>query len=381
LRIVLAPDSFKGSLGAAEVCEAFRKGVSRVAPDAECVVLPLADGGEGTTEALCAATGGTIVEIDVTGPLPSDRVRGKLGRLGGGDTAVLEMASASGLALVPPDKRNPLLTTSRGAGELIQAALDAGARHLIIGIGGSATNDLGTGLAQALGVRFFRSDGGEIIAPMRGEWLEEIGRIDVAGLHPAIQECKIEVACDVDNPLLGPRGAAAVYGPQKGATPEIVARLESGAARAIDIIEAATGRRARDFPGSGAAGGLGAGLLAFLGATLRPGIGIVLDATRFVERIRGADLVLTGEGRIDGQTAHGKTISGVARAAKECGVPVVAIVGSIGEGAEFLYSSGLTSVFPLVPGPVTLEEAMANASAMIADTAERVLRLLLAARR
>lgn len=380
MKIVLAPDSFKGSMTAMEVCDALHEGAARVVPDAEFVIVPMADGGEGTTEALVAATGGKFRPVEATGPLPSDRpkVTGQIGLMGNGQTAVLEMACVSGLPLVPEAKRNPLHTTTYGTGELICAALEAGARHLIVGIGGSATNDLGTGMAQALGVKFFRADGREITEPMTGGLLAEMARIDLLGLHPEVKECRIEVACDVDNPLLGPRGCTDVYGPQKGATSGIVATLESNASQAIDVIEKATGRKVRDVPGAGAAGGLGAGLMAFLEAKLLPGIRIVLEASRFAEKVRGADLVLTGEGRIDHQTAYGKTISGVARVSQDCGVRVVAIVGSIGAGVDNLYSVGVTSMFTLVPGPVSLEEAMknANAKAWIADTAERVLRLL-----
>jgi glycerate kinase len=383
MKIVLAPDSFKGSMTAVEVCDALREGVLRIVPGAEIVVVPMADGGEGTTQALVAATGGELRPVEACGPLPSDRpkVTGHIGLIHDGRTAVLEMACVSGLPLVPLASRNPLHTTTYGTGELIRAALDAGARRLIVGSGGSATNDLGAGMAQALGIRFFRDDGREITEPMTGGLLAEVARVDLSGLHPAVKESRIEVACDVDNPLLGPLGCAPVYGPQKGATPEIVAMLESSVGRAIDVLEKAIGRRVRDEPGAGAAGGLGAGLLAFLGARLRPGIGIVLDASGFAEKARGADLVLTGEGRIDSQTAHGKTISGVARAAQQGGVPVVAIVGSIGEGVDNLYRIGVTSMFTLVPGPVSLDEAMNHGKPMIADTAERVLRLLVAGRR
>jgi glycerate kinase len=381
MKIVLAPDSFKGSMTAMEVCEAFREGVSRAVPSAEIITVPMADGGEGTTETLVAATGGQSRLVEATGPLPSDlpKVIGQIGLLKGGRTAVLEMACVSGLPLVPEAKRNPLHTTTYGTGELIRAAFDMGARHLIVGVGGSATNDLGAGMAQALGIKFFRADGREISEPMTGGMLAEVARIDLSGLHPAAQKSRIEVACDVDNPLLGPRGCAAVYGPQKGATPEIADKLEANLGRAIDVIEKATGREVRHQAGAGAAGGLGAGLLAFLGAELRPGIRIVLDASGFAEKVRGADLVLTGEGRIDHQTAYGKTISGVARASQEVGVPVVAIVGSIGAGIDNLYSIGVTSMFTLVPGPVSLDEAMKHGKRMIADAAERVLRLVVSA--
>jgi glycerate kinase len=378
MKIVLAPDSFKGSMTAMQVCEAFREGISRVLPNAEVISLPMADGGEGTAEALVAATGGELRWALATGPLPSDRekVPGQIGLINGGGTAVLDMASVSGLPLVPDAKRNPLHTTSYGTGELLSAALAMGARHLILGIGGSATNDLGAGMAQALGIRFLRADGSEIREPITGGLLAELASIDLSQLHPAVKSSRIEVACDVDNPLLGPRGCTAMFGPQKGATPEIIGELEANLARAIELIEKAVGREVRHQPGSGAAGGLGAGLLAFLGAELRPGIHILLDASGFAEKIDGADLVLTGEGRIDHQTACGKTISGVALACQCHGVPVVAIVGSIGRGIHNLYPIGLTSIFTLVPGPVSLDEAMRQGKQMLADTTERVLRLL-----
>jgi glycerate kinase len=379
MKIVLAPDSFKGSMTALEVCQALQEGAARVAPHAQFVVVPMADGGEGTTEALVAATGGSLRNVEATGPLPSDRpkVTGQIGLTGDGRTAILEMACVSGLPLVPKAKRNPLHTTTYGTGELIRAALDAGARHLIVGIGGSATTDLGTGMAQALGARFFRAGDKEITEPMTGGLLAEVTHVDVSKLHPAVKGCRIEVACDVDNPLLGPRGCAAVYGPQKGATPEIVAQLEANLSRAIDHVEKATGRQVRQTPGSGAAGGLGAGLMAFLGAELRPGIRIVIDASGLAAKVAGADLVLTGEGQIDRQTAYGKTISGVARTAQAAGVPVVAVVGSIADGVDNLYDIGVTSMFTLVPGPISLDEAMTNGKPMIANATERVLRLFL----
>ena len=316
--------------------------------------------------------------VEATGPLPSDRpkITGQIGLIGNCQTAVIEMACVSGLPLVPETKRNPLHTTTYGTGELISAALKAGARHLIVGIGGSATNDLGTGMAQALGIKFFRADGREIAEPMTGGLLAEVARIDLSGLHPAVKKCRIEVACDVDNSLLGPNGCTAVYGPQKGATPEVVEKLEKNICQAIDVIERTIGCKVRNEPGAGAAGGLGAGLLAFLGAELRSGIRIVLDANGFAEKVRGADLVLTGEGQIDRQTVSGKTISGVAQISLKNGVPVVAIVGSIGEGVKNLYPLGVTSIFTLVPGPISLDEAMQKGKPMIADTAERVLRLL-----
>lgn len=382
MRIVLAPDSFKGSLSAPRVCAALAEGLRRVDPEAEIQAIPLADGGEGTTEALVAATGGWLQTVLVTGPLPAERprVEARLGWLGDGG-AVLEMASASGLPLVSAARRNPLHTTSAGTGELIAAALDAGARRLILGIGGSATNDLGAGMAQALGARFLRADGQPILEPLCGGRLREVAALDLSSLHPGLRACALEVACDVDNPLLGPTGATAVYGPQKGATAAIARELESSLEHLITLVEQASGRRVRERPGSGAAGGMGALLMALTDATFSPGIALVLAASGFQEALQGADLVLTGEGRVDGQTAWGKTISGVARSAATWGVPVVVIAGEIGPGAESLYAAGVSGLFSLVPGPMELATAMACAPELLADAAERVLRLVKAVRR
>ncbi|HEX2658690.1 MAG TPA: glycerate kinase [Polyangia bacterium] len=385
MKVVLAPDSFKGSLMAAEVCVALRAGVRRVVPDAEIVEVPMGDGGEGTTRALAVATGGQVVSVEATGPLPVDRPRvtGEVALIHHslhGLTAVLEMACVSGLPLIPDGKRNPLHTTTYGTGELIRAALEAGARHLIVGVGGSATCDLGAGMAQALGIKFLRADGTPILEPMTGALLADVASVDRSGLHRAVEQSQIEVACDVDNPLLGPRGCAAVYGPQKGATPAMVATLEANLAHAVTVIEATLGRRVRDQAGAGAAGGLAAGMLAFLGARLRSGVELVIDTCELRAKVRGADLVLTGEGRIDGQTASGKTVSGVAQVAREAGVPVVAIVGAIGDGVDTVYPLGLTSVFSLVPGPIALEQALRDAGPLITDVAERVMRLFVARR-
>ena len=377
MRLVLAPDSFKGALGATQACAAMAEGIRRVVPEAEIRAIPLADGGEGTIEALVAATGGWIQSVEVTGPLPAERalVEAQLGWLGEG-RAVLEMASASGLPLVSPDQRNPLHTTSFGTGELIAAALEAGAHHLILGIGGSATNDLGAGMAQALGVRFLRGDGEAIVEPLCGKRLPEVASIDLSGLHPALATCRLEVACDVDNPLLGPHGATAVYGPQKGSTPAMAAELEASLAHLIALLETATGRQVRERPGAGAAGGMGAMLLALTAAELRPGIALVLEASGFAAALDGADLVLTGEGRVDAQTAHGKTIHGVARAAAAAGVPVVVIAGEIGAGAGALHEVGVQAMFSLVSGPMDLTSAMKRTGDLLASATEQVFRLL-----
>lgn len=376
MKIVLAPDSFKGSLPALSVCEAMRDGAKKAMPHAELVLLPVADGGEGTTVTLTTALSGELRSVSATGPLPqAGLVQGELGLVSGGRTAILEMASASGLPLVPPEKRNPLHTTSRGTGELIRAALDAGARELVIGIGGSATTDLGGGMLQALGIRFFREDDTEITEPITGALLGEVARVDASELHPAVRESRILVACDVDNPLLGPDGCAAVYGPQKGATPDIVLALERNLTKAAFAIERAAGRSVRNEPGAGAAGGLGAAMLALLDARLRPGIELVLDVLRFDEALSGADLVLTGEGRLDGQSARGKVVSGISRRAQKAGVPVVALAGQVDEAVDNLYSVGLTSAFSIVPGPASLEESMRRAPEWIRLATERILRV------
>ena len=379
MKILLAPDSFKGCLSASQVCEAMRAGVERVRPDAVCVALPLADGGEGTTAALVSAAGGSLRDCWVSGPRPGGpRVQASFGLLDDGRSAVIEMAAASGLPLVPAGLRDPRHTSTFGTGELIAATLEAGARTLILGIGGSATHDLGTGMAQALGVRFLRADGSLIEAVMTGASLAELAVVDLGGLHPVLADCSIALACDVNNPLLGPSGAAAVYALQKGATAAIVAELEAATAAAIGPLERACGRRLRDLPGSGAAGGLGAALMGLLGAQPRSGIDLVLEACDFGAHLAGASLVLTGEGCLDAQSGHGKTISGLARRCAQAGVPLVVIAGSLAKGSETLYGLGVTSMVSLVPGPMTLAEAMAASPALLADAAERVLRLFLA---
>ncbi|MFW6154015.1 MAG: glycerate kinase [Planctomycetota bacterium] len=372
MKIILAPDSFKGSLTAAEACRAMADGVARVRPDATLVSIPMADGGEGTADALAAATGGRLIETPATGPL-GEKQTGRFALLGDGRTAVVEMAAVSGLPLVPPAKRNPLHTTTYGTGTLMAAALDAGADHLIVGIGGSATTDLGAGMAQALGVRFLDDRGRPITEPMTGGRLADVAAVDLSGLHPAVRPCRIEVACDVDNPLLGPRGAAAVFAPQKGATPADIAVLEANLARAVDLIEREIGRAIGDLPGAGAAGGLGAGLVGFCGATLTPGIDLVLAAARFAERLDGADLILTGEGRLDATTVHGKTISGILRLTRPAAIPVIALAGTVADG-DALAGLGLAAAHAIAPDTMPVERAMAEGYRLLAATAERVMR-------
>jgi glycerate kinase len=374
MKIVLAPDKFKGSLSAEEACAAMERGVRRVWPDAEVVSIPLADGGEGTVEALVAATGGRCVEVTVTGPL-GELAQARYGILGDAQTAVIEMAQASGLWRVPPEQRNPLKTTTFGTGELIKAALEQGCRRLIIGIGGSATTDCGTGMAQALGVRFLRGDGKAIEDPITGERMGQVQRVDLSGVLPELEDCSITVACDVANPLLGPDGAVMVYSAQKGATASQLALLECHMEHIIDVMEAATGRKVRDRPGAGAAGGLGAGLMTLFQAVPRPGIEIVLEAVHFHERIRGATLLFSGEGRVDAQTACGKTVSGVLRASRHEHVPVIILAGSVEDDAKVLYREGVVSLFSICTRPMTLSEAMSRASTLLETTAERVARV------
>jgi glycerate kinase len=379
MRIVIAPDSFKGCLTSPEVCRAIEAGVRAALPDAETVLVPVADGGDGTVRTLVEGTGGELLAATVTGPL-GEPVLAEYGVLGDGATAVIEMATASGLTLVPPALRNPLHTTTRGTGELIAAAVDRGCRRLIVGVGGSATNDGGMGMAQALGVRFLDADGAE--APGTGEGLDPVARIDASGLDPRLAECTIRVACDVDNPLTGPRGAARVYGPQKGATPETVERLDAGLARLADVVARDVGVSAADQPGAGAAGGLGFGLVAFCGAALEPGVRIVLEAVDLESKLAGAEVVFTGEGRIDFQTAFGKAPAGVAELARKHGCAVLALGGSVSEDARSLHAHGFTALGSIVNGPTSLVDAMQpeRAFALTAFAAEEMLRAYLAGR-
>ncbi|MBN1862062.1 MAG: glycerate kinase [Dehalococcoidales bacterium] len=378
MKVVIAPQGFKGNLSALQVSQAIDQGIRRALPEVVTSLVPMADGGEGTTQALVDARGGSLVAAAVTGPM-GESVVAHWGFLGDGATAVIEMAAASGLGLVPPEKRNPLLATTYGTGELIRHALDKGCRKFIIGIGGSATNDGGAGMAQALGAKLLDAGGKQIA--FGGGALAELARIDVTALDPRLADCDILLACDVDNPLCGPGGASAVYGPQKGATREMVARLDSALSRYADVIERDLGIDIRNVPGSGAAGGLGAGLMVFLKVKTQPGVEIVIRATGLVEHLKDASLVFTGEGRIDGQTACGKTAVGVARRAKEFGVPVIVIVGEIGAGYQTVYQQGVDTVFSIAPGPISLSRSQKEAAALTSDIAERAMRLFCAGSR
>ena len=371
MKIVIAPDSFKESLSAPEVAAAIARGWRQVFPEAELLLRPMADGGEGTVDAVLAATGGERRECRVCGPL-GESVLAHWGWLGEG-TAVLEMASASGLHHVPRDRRDATITTSLGTGELIRAALDAGATRIILGLGGSATNDGGAGLLQALGVRFL--DAREVELPPGGAALARLARIDVGGLDPRLLQARLEIAADVDNPLCGPRGASRVFGPQKGADPQQVEQLDAALEHYARVVAATLGEDHSHHPGVGAAGGLGFAARAFLHAGFRPGIELVAELSGLADAVEGADLVITGEGRLDSQSLHGKTPVGVARIARAAGVPVVALAGSLGEDYQALYAAGIDAAFALSPGPQSLEQAMAGAAAELQARACDLARL------
>lgn len=378
MHIVVAPDSYKGSVSAVEVALAMERGILKVFPSARVRKIPIADGGEGTVEALVTATGGQYRSNEVAGPL-GERIFAAWGVLGDGKTAVIEMATASGLPLVPADRRDPRKASSYGTGELIRAALDAGLRRIIIGIGGSATNDAGAGMARALGVRFLAADGSQLADG--GAALAALVGIDLSGLDSRLQKTEIIVACDVDNPLCGPRGASAVFGPQKGATPEIVAELDAALGRFAEYAQQVTGRDVAGLPGAGAAGGLGAGLMFFTRAQLKPGIEIVLDTVNFSTVVKDADYVITGEGRTDFQTAFGKAPVGVAKVAKMSGVPVFCLSGGLGKGADDVLAQGIDAVMSICERPMSLEECMAAGSALIESATVRLCRIIRAAHR
>ena len=371
MKIIVAPDSYKGSLSAKEVADAIEKGLKKVDETIEVVKVPMADGGEGTVQSLVDASNGKLVTLKVMDPLMRE-IDSFYGILGDGTTAVMEMAAASGLPLIKKEEKNPWKTTTFGTGQLIKHALDMGCRSIIMGIGGSATNDGGCGMAMALGVKFLDKEGNEV--GFGGGSLGLIHSIDVSGLDERIKECTIVAACDVDNPLVGLKGASHIFGPQKGADTEMVLALDKNLQHYGMLVEEALGVSLLDYPGAGAAGGLGGGLLAFLGASLKSGIDIVIDTTKLEEIMKGADLVITGEGMIDYQTLHGKTPYGVARAASKQNIPVIAIAGGIGNNIEVLYDHGFTSIFSIVDKPMTLDEAIENCDALLQSVAERVLR-------
>ncbi|MDR2669168.1 MAG: glycerate kinase [Desulfovibrio sp.] len=376
MRIVVAPDSYKGSISAFGVAEAVKEGILRVFGQAEVVMLPVADGGEGTVEALVGATKGEFRTDTVSGPL-GEPVEAVWGILGDGRTAVIEMAAASGLPLLAPERRDPLRASTYGTGQLVRRVLDAGLPRLIMGVGGSATNDGGAGFISALGARFL--DAGGNLLPPGGAALARLHAVDLSDLDPRLAGLEILVACDVDNPLCGPHGASAVFGPQKGATPAAAEELDAALRNYGNIVAAAVDRQIAAAPGAGAAGGLGAGLLFFTSARLRPGVEIVLEALDFASAVSTASLVITGEGRSDFQTAFGKAPVGVAKAAARYGVPVICLSGGLGDGYRDVYAQGISAVFACPSRPMTLQECMDAGREQVSDAAERLCRVLHAA--
>jgi glycerate kinase len=380
MKIVIAPDSFKENLTSLEVASEIETGLKRVWPDATYVKVPMADGGEGTVQSLVDATGGRIVKAEVSGPM-GEKVMASYGLLGDGKTAVIEMAEASGLPLVPKEKRNPLVATTYGTGELIGDAIKRGVTEIILGIGGSATNDAGAGLAQALGVRFLNFGGAPIPELIAGGHLDKVQAVDMSAVNPGLAGIHISVACDVTNPLCGEKGASRVYGPQKGATPEMVEQLDKNLAHFAHVIKRSIGADVAERPGAGAGGGIGAGLMAFTNATLKRGVELVVAATRLEEHMQGAVLAITGEGRVDFQTAFGKTPSGVAAAARKCGVPVVAIGGGLADDAGGVFAHGIDGLESATPNAMALEVAIKKSRQYLQDAAERVARLIIIGQR
>ena len=375
-KIVIAADSFKGSISSRRFAEVCRGAVLSVIPDCEVVTIPLGDGGEGTVEALISAVGAAKVSIAVSDPLMRDTTA-LYGVSPDGSTAIMEMAQASGLPLLSDCERNPMITSTYGTGQMIIDALGRGCRNIMIGIGGSATNDGGTGMLQALGAVFLDTDDKPLPTPMNGGALPLIRRIDLSRLDNRLKDTRITVACDVDNPLCGPLGATHVFARQKGANDAMIEKLECGMCNYSRLLSEATGRDVAQMPGAGAAGGLGGALAAALGAYLMPGIEMVLDAIGFDRQISGADLIITGEGRIDSQTLMGKAPSGVLSAAKKQGIPVIALGGSVQYSAE-LSNAGFAGIFSIQPAPVSLAEALdpLTASRNLADTTTQILKLL-----
>ena len=380
MKIVIAPDSFKENLTSLEVASEIETGLKRVWPDATYVKVPMADGGEGTVQSLVDATGGQIVKVEVSGPM-GVRVMASYGLLGDGKTAVIEMAEASGLPLVPKELRNPLVASTYGTGELIADAIKRGVDEIILGIGGSATNDAGAGLAQALGVRFLNFGGAPIHELIAGGDLDDVQAVDMSTVNPGLAKVKISVACDVTNPLCGEKGASRVYGPQKGATPEMVEHLDKNLAHFAHVIKRSIGIDVADRPGAGAGGGIGGGLMAFTNAELKRGVELVVAATRLEDHMQGAALAVTGEGRVDFQTAFGKTPSGVAAAARKHGVPVVAIGGGLADDAGGVFAHGIDGLETATPNAMPLEVAIKKSRQYLQDAAERAARLIVIGQR
>lgn len=375
MKIVIASDSFKEACSAKDACQAIEKGVRQVFSEAEVELVPMADGGEGTTEALVDASGGQYCFAKVNGPLGKE-IEAQYGLLGDGKTAVIEMAAASGIQLIDRQERNPLITSSFGTGQLIAECLDKGITKIILGIGGSATNDGGAGMAQALGYRLLDSVGEEI--GLGGGSLDRLSEIDCSNVHPRLAECQIQVACDVTNPLCGEEGASAVFGPQKGADPEMVVKLDQNLRHFAKVIEETFGKKVNQISGSGAAGGLGAGLLAFTNAHLQPGVEIVIETVKLREKMQNANYCFTGEGQIDFQTQYGKTPFGVMKIAKETApqMKVIALAGSVGKGIEDLYALGFDCVLSITPGASELSDLLKDTETNLATTTAALCRLL-----
>ncbi|MFI8375848.1 glycerate kinase [Pseudomonas helleri] len=373
MKIVIAPDSFKDSLSAEKVADAIAAGLADALPHAQLVTCPMADGGEGTVEAIVAAGNGQLRRNHVQGPL-GEPVEAHWGWLPDSHTAIIEMAEASGLQRVPVAQRDARISSTFGTGELIKAALDAGAQRIILAIGGSATNDAGAGALQALGLGLFDAEQ-QLLAP-GGLALSRLARIELSGLDPRLADVRFEIAADVNNPLCGEHGASAIFGPQKGATPEHVHLLDQALGHFADHCAAVLPKDVRDEPGSGAAGGLGFAAKAFFGAQFRAGVEVVAELVGLAEAVKGADLVITGEGRFDAQTLRGKTPFGVARIAQAQGVPVVVLAGTLGEGYQTLYEHGINAAFAVTSGPMTLGHACANAAQLLTDRARDIARLM-----
>lgn len=373
LVIVLAPDSFKESMTAKEVCEAMERGIRTANSQIRCIHVPMADGGEGTMQSLVDATGGRVYSKEVVGPL-GNNVVAEYGILGNGEIGVIEMASASGIHLVDSEKRNPLITTTFGTGQLIKACLDKGVKKLLIGIGGSATNDGGAGFIQALGGRLLDENGDDL--SYGGGALAKLHTIDLSNLDDRLKYVSVEVACDVNNPLCGKEGASYVFGPQKGATREMIEILDQNLSHYAEVIKEQLGKDVISKAGAGAAGGLGAGLMAFLDVKLKSGIEMVIEYANLEEKVRDADMVWTGEGSIDFQTQYGKTPLGVAMIAKKYNKPVIALAGRVGNDIDVLYDKGIDAIFGIMRGVTSIEEALVKGPENVEKTSENIIRLL-----
>ncbi|MGX6592533.1 glycerate kinase family protein [Cetobacterium ceti] len=375
MKVVIAIDSFKGSLSSNELGEALSLGIKKIYKDAEIIKIPIADGGEGTVEAMVEGTEGKFIEVEVHGPL-MNKIKAIYGILGDGKTAIIEMATASGLPLVPAEKRNPNKTTTFGTGELIKDAIKKGCREFIIGIGGSATNDGGLGMMQALGYKFYDKEGKEL--GQGGEIMNQIEKIDSTQALKELSQCNFLIACDVDNPFYGPRGAAHVYGKQKGANEQMILELDNGLKHLSEILNKTYNIDISNLPGAGAAGGLGGGLVAFLNGILKPGIEIILEKVEFEKKVINSDFVITGEGRIDFQTVMGKAPVGVSKLAKKYNIPVIALAGSVADDADKTHEAGIDSIFSIINYPISLEDAMKkeNSKKFVEKNAEEIFRLI-----